>query len=126
MSDPVTAAIICITATIWLEARGEQDFDAMAAVADTIITRTAQRDLPPCDVVSQRLQYASGVVNLEAMNEIDIEAYDRARHTAINAYYGRGLGLDADHFHLVGDTPYWAVGQEPIARIGDHLFYKLK
>jgi spore germination cell wall hydrolase CwlJ-like protein len=125
MTDPITAAVICITATIWLEARGEADFDAMPAVADTIMARAAQRDLSPCDVVNERWQYVTGVVDLEYMGEIEREAYDRARQIAVNAFYGRGLGLDADHFHNGTVRPYWALDEYRVGRIGDHTFYKL-
>lgn len=125
MTDPITAAVICITATIWLEAWGEKNFDAMPAVADTIMARAAQRDLLPCEVVTEKGQYAQGVVDLEYMDEVEREAYDRARHAAINAFFGRGLGLDADHFHNDTVFPYWALDEYRVGRIGGHTFYKL-
>jgi spore germination cell wall hydrolase CwlJ-like protein len=125
MTDPMTAAVICIAATIWLEAWGERDLDAMPAVADTIMTRAAQRDLLPCEVVTEKGQYATGVVDLEYMDEVEREAYDRARQIAINAYFGRGLGLDADHFHNGTVRPYWALDEYRVGQIGDHTFYKL-
>lgn len=125
MTDPITAAILCITATIWLEARGEADPDAMAAVADTVMVRTATRDKGPCDVVRQPLQYATGRVDLEQMNSIDRAAYDTARIVATAAFWGHGLGLDADHFHADYVLPYWARGAQPVGRIGAHVFYRL-
>lgn len=125
MSEPITAAVICITATIWLEAWGEKDFDAMPAVADTIMVRAAQRDLSPCGVVNEKGQYAQSAVDLEYMDEIEREAYDRARQIAANAFYGRGLGLDADHFHNGTVRPSWALDKYRVGRIGDHTFYKL-
>lgn len=125
MTDPITAAVICITATIWLEARGEADFDAMPAVADTIMLRAAQRDLSPCEVVNEPWQYAQGVVDLEYMDEFEREAYDRARQISTNAFFGRGLGLDADHFHNDTVRPPWALDEYRVGRIGGHTFYKL-
>jgi spore germination cell wall hydrolase CwlJ-like protein len=121
----LTAQALCVVGTIFLEARSEKDLDAMAAVADTIMTRSAQRNLSPCQVVNQKGQYATGEVNLEYMQPADREAYDRAKDAALKAFNGNGLGLDADHFHTVTTLPYWAKGQQPVARIGNHLFYKL-
>jgi spore germination cell wall hydrolase CwlJ-like protein len=123
MTDPITASILCITATIWLEARGEPDFDAMAAVADTIMVRAAQRDMAPCDVVREPGQYATGPVDLEYMAPADLEAYERARSAAVTALWGQGLGIQADHFHSTAVRPYWARGRAPVGRVGDHVFY---
>ena len=125
MTDPLTASIISMAATLWLEARGEPDFDAMAAVADTIMVRAAQRDLSPCGVVQEPHQYANGVVDLEYMEPADRAAYDAARMVARDALMGRGLGLQADHFHNTTVMPHWARGREPVARIGGHVFYMI-
>lgn len=123
MTDPITTQIICIAATIWLEARGEPDFDAMAAVADTIMVRAAQRDMSPCDVVAQPRQYATGRVDLEYMAPDDVDAYERARGVAVAAFWGHGLGVQANHFHNGTVQPHWARGRDPVGRVGDHVFY---
>lgn len=125
MTDPITTQIICIAATIWLEARGEPDFDATAAVADTIMVRAAQRDIAPCDVVQEPEQYAKGRVDLEYMATDDLEAYERARGVAVAAFWGQGLGIQADHFHSIAVQPMWALGVQPVGRVGDHVFYDL-
>ena len=100
----ITASIICMAATVFLEARGEGP-DGMAAVADVILLRSARRDLTPCEVVRQDDQFATGEVNLEYLGPADRLAYDQAREAATLAFFGQGLGLKADHFHAVGATP---------------------
>jgi len=122
MVDSILSAIICMTATVWLEARGEGP-DAMAAVSDTIMVRTARRNQSPCEVVNAQGQYATGDVNLEYMDEIEREAYDVARHVSTLAYFGYGLGIDADHFHRYDVTPHWADDFTVVGRIGSHIFY---
>lgn len=95
------------------------------AVADTIMVRAARRDMAPCDVVQEPAQYAAGRVDLEYMAPDDLEAYDRARSAAVAAFWGQGLGIQADHFHSVAVMPLWARGGDPVGRVGDHVFYDL-
>lgn len=123
--DIITSSILCITTAIWHEARGELDQDAMAAVADTIMVRAAQQDMMPCHVVHQPGQYAAKPINLESLAAEDLEAYDRARSIASLAFFGQGLGIHANHFHEASVHPSWARGQQPVGRIGSHLFYLL-
>lgn len=118
----ITASIICIAATVFLEARGEGP-DGMAAVADVIMTRAERRDLSPCEIVRQKGQFATGDVNLEYLTPADLLAYSQAREAATLAFFGRGLGVRADHFHEVGVTPDWAGSFALVGRAGNHLFY---
>jgi len=37
-----------------------------------------------------------------------------------------GLSKAANHYSRVEEQPYWAKGQQPVAVIGRHAFYKLK
>jgi N-acetylmuramoyl-L-alanine amidase len=122
MAQGILSAIICMTATVWLEARSE-GYDAMAAVADTIMVRAARRNQSPCEVVNAQGQYATGDVNLEYMDEIERAAYDDARHVSVMAYFGYGLGIEADHFHRDDITPHWASEFTVVGRIGSHIFY---
>lgn len=118
----IIASIICMAATVFLEARGEGP-DGMAAVADVIMLRSARRDLMPCEVVRQNGQFATGEVNLEYLEPADLIAYDQAREAATLAFFGRGLGLKADHFHTVGTRPDWAGSFALVGGAGNHLFY---
>lgn len=118
----ITASIICMAATVFLEARGEGP-DGMAAVADVIMLRSARRDLMPCEVVRQEGQLATGEINLEYLEPADLLAYNQAREAATLAFFGRGLGVRADHFHTVSMLPDWAGSFALVGRAGNHLFY---
>ena len=118
----ITATLICMAATMFLEARSEGP-DGMAAVADVIIMRAARRNLLPCEVVHEDDQFATGEVNLEYLEPADRLAYDQAREAAALAFFGQGLGLKADYFHTVDTLPYWAGSFERVGRIGNHYFY---
>lgn len=117
--------ILCLAAVAFLEARGE-GLDGMAAVADTVITRMAHRDQSACEV-AQSGQYAWAEVNLEYLGPEDRIAFDMAKQIATAAIYGHShMGIEADFFHEVSVTPYWADDMALVGRIGNHVYYDSK
>ena len=125
--------------TMWGEARGQGE-EAMRAVGHVIDNRRRAGGLDPgfvTDTVSEAFQFScwnAGDPNRAAMLNVDALPLDSrdygmwaaARHLAEEILAGRSLDPTggARFYHAAGVSPTWSRGVAPVARIGDHLFYR--
>ena len=119
--------------TIWGEARGE-GAAGMIAVACVILNRAARPGWWGHDVVSvclKRRQFSCWNADdpnrskLLAVGEDDPQyrlALDVARRALAGELQDPTGG--ATHYHVKNIMPYWARAEEPVATIGNHMFYK--
>jgi hypothetical protein len=127
--------LTCLALNVYYEARGES-LAGMYAVAEVTMNRVASRRFPEtvCAVVYEkkwdwlRKRYVSAF----SWTEFDIvphpegSQWKQARKVADAVYHGmQPPALNgAMHYHASYIRPSWAIGQEPLARIGGHVFYK--
>jgi hypothetical protein len=125
--------------TMWGEARGQGE-EAMRAVGHVIDNRRRASGSDPdfvTDTVSEAFQFSCwnpGDPNREAMLNVDalpLDSRDRgmwaaARNLADEILASRSLDPTggALFYHAAGVAPTWSRGVAPVARIGDHLFYR--
>jgi N-acetylmuramoyl-L-alanine amidase len=127
--------LTCLALNVYYEARGET-LAGMYAVAEVTMNRVGSRRFPQtvCGVVYEkkwdwlRKRYVSAF----SWTEFDIvphpegSHWKQARKVADEVYNGRQPPAvkGAMHYHASYITPSWAKDQEPLARIGGHIFYK--
>ena len=119
-----------VALTLLGEARGEGAV-GMHAVLAVIQQRAINRKLQPHQVCLQRKQFScwnNGRIPvppamLWASNEgkVAMQLASLAPPLINRKFTGF-----ADHYHAIGVRPYWTKGKLPVARIGRHLFYKLR
>ncbi len=126
--------------TLWGEARGE-GIPGMQAVAAVVLNRVA--------VATKRGRFWWGNTILQVCQKpyqfscwnktdpnfkklADVEERDLHFATALRIARRAVIGkIDdptngATHYHAANILPFWARGQEPCARIGKHIFYRLE
>ena len=125
----------CLALNVYYEARGEP-LEGQYAVAEVTMNRVANSRYPDtvCEAVYQekwdylRKRYVSAFswTELESNSKPGGEAWERAVSVAEQTYSGRRANfLDgAVHYHATYIRPSWSRGKEPVARIGQHVFYK--
>lgn len=132
----------CLAANIYFEARSESQL-AKRAVAYVTLNRVKSELYPDtiCDVVYQGEQHASGMMvkdrchfswycdgKPDIINDQHawIDAQQIA-HMVINTYNDFPDPVEgALMFHAVYVSPDWKYDYERVARIDQHIFYKLK
>lgn len=118
--------------TVWGEARSES-FAGMLAVAHVIknrVTDRHRRENTIAGVVTEPSQFSCWLdadpnkQKLESVGPNDFK-YLLAMRAVLEAWTGdEDQTNGATHYHTRSmDLPYWAVGKEPSARIGEHIFY---
>ena len=127
--------LTCLALNVYFEARGEP-VAGQYAVAEVTMNRVASARYPDtvCGVVHQknwdtlRKRYVSAFswTELSPSPQPEGEEWDRAREIANEVYYRqRTPGLDdALLYHATHIKPSWARGRTPVARIGNHVFYR--
>lgn len=127
--------LTCLAFNVYFEARGEP-MVGQYAVAEVTMNRVASGRYPDtiCGVVHQknwdtlRKRYVSAF----SWNELDErpspedETFRRAWEVAETVYHGRHVPTlgGALHYHATHIKPSWARGNKPVARIGNHIFYR--
>ena len=131
---PQTADSLCLSTTVYLEAR-DQSVRGQKAVAEVALRR---RDSglwgnTVCDVVTARKQFAPTLVspgtrlsNTEAWGEAVTIALDAERNWALPPGERKEIVPGASHFaaHAIA-SPCWRTAYQ-VATIGDHTFYKVQ
>lgn len=123
---------VCLATTVYLEARN-QPTEGQVAVAEVALRRQASghHGESLCEVLQKPKQFALTLVspNMRIRNpKAWLKAWDIATDTIDLWELPNPLRLEvapgANHFvaSRIG-KPHWAVG-DPIAIIGDHVFYK--
>jgi N-acetylmuramoyl-L-alanine amidase len=125
----------CLALNVYFEARGEPE-PGRYAVAEVTMNRVASSRYPDtvCGVVYEknwdalRKRYVSAFswTEFESQPEPSGKQWDRARKIAEQVYFGRSKPklAGATHYHAKYIRPSWARHQIPVARIGNHVFYK--
>ena len=125
----------CLALNIYYEARGESRAGQFA-VAEVTMNRVASEYYPDtvCGVVYQkrwdylRKRYVGAFswTELNRRPAPEGREWRRAWEVAETVYYGRHVPkLDGVlHYHAVSIKPSWSRGRKPVARIGQHLFYR--
>ena len=127
--------LTCLALNVYFEARGEP-VAGQYAVAEVTMNRVASGRYPDtvCGVVNQknwdplRKRYVSAFswTELTPMPEPSGEEWERAQEIAEEVYYRRRAPelADALLYHARHIKPSWARGRTPVARIGNHVFYR--
>ena len=124
------SALVCMTAAVFFEARGES-YDAQRAVADVVMNRVESPRWPDtiCGVVYQRKAFS---FTHDGMSDdpsdynnsiLDVQAAVIAKEISRNTIRGDRLGIPSTHYHAAYVRPYWAFLYSYDGRVGDHLFY---
>ena len=127
--------LTCLAFNVYFEARGEP-LAGQYAVAEVTMNRVASGRYADtvCGVVHQqnwdplRRRYVSAFswTELDERPSLEDETFRQAWEVAEAVYYGRYTPTLAGalHYHANYIKPSWARGRKPVARIGNHLFYK--
>ena len=124
-----SAGLFCLALNVYFEARSE-DLAAQYAVAEVTLNRVASPDFPDdvCEVVWQRKQF-SWTHDGKSDKPKDKKAWRRAVSVAAYALEDDGhvvVGYDALYYHADYVKPYWAKAYERVAKVGRHIFYRMK
>ena len=111
-------AASCLAIAMHHEARGET-LRGQLWVAAVVLNRAGGDEGAICPVVAAPGQFTD--IDLIAQPAPDFEA----QAELILSGELRLPDTGADHFHHVGVAPRWAVGRQPVAVVGDHVFYEL-
>lgn len=111
-------AAACLAIAMHHEARGET-LEGQLWVAAVVLNRADGDEGEICRVVAAPKQFTD--IDLTAPPAPDFEAQ---AELILNGEL-RLPDTGADHFHHVDITPHWAVGMQPVAVVGDHVFYDL-
>ena len=125
----MTAEILVVALTLLGEARGE-GFEGMAGVASVIQTRAIERHQTPSQVCLAPLQFSFWNVkhtkaeqdkllaNPQAANALHLAKLvcERRLPDAVNG---------ANHYHTFQVSPKWSRGEQVVAIIRNHKFYRL-
>ncbi len=127
--------LTCLTLNVYFEARGEPKA-GQYAVAEVTMNRVASERYPDsvCGVVYQKnWDWIRGrYVSAFSWTEFDTwpspksEDWKQAWEIAEEVYYRRRPPTlqGALFFHSIYIKPSWSRGKPPVARIGNHVFYK--
>ncbi len=127
--------LTCLALNVYYEARGEP-LAGKYAVAEVTMNRVVSRRYPGtvCEVVYEKRwdRLRKRYVGAFSWTEFDIvphpegEQWHLAREAAKAVYFGQQPPQlnGALHYHATYIRPSWAHGQQPIARIGGHVFYE--
>lgn len=127
--------LTCLALNVYYEARGEP-LEGMYAVAEVTMNRVASHRYPRtvCEVVYDRKwdRLRKRYVSAFSWTEFDIVPHPEgsqwrlAREAAETVYFRRRPPALAGalHYHASYIMPSWAKEQQPITRIGSHIFYR--
>ena len=133
--DSGRAELNCLALNVYYESRGEP-IEGQYAVAEVTMNRVANRRYPDtiCNAVYQKNwdYLRKRYVGAFSWTELDDnapprgESWTRAVNVAELTYSGRRANVldGAVHYHADYIRPSWSRGKKPVARIGQHLFYK--
>lgn len=129
--EPLDQAIICLSRTIYWEAKGE-GAAGMEAIANVVMNRLGHEGFPNtiCDVVRQGHEQGACQFSWwcdgrsdDAEEETSYAIAKEITRKALNRQLTDQTG-GALYFHQWRLTPHWSSIYIKTTRIGDHVFYK--
>ena len=127
LPSQLSAGVVALT--ILAESYGEKEA-GMSAVACVISQRAINRNLTPEQVCLQKWQFScwngKSEFDLEHLYQTPQAKYALYLEANIDRMNRAKVGY-ADHYYASYiKPPYWAKGRKPVAKLGRHIFYKLK
>ena len=133
MHNDRALAIDILARTIWGEARG-QSLKGQEAVANVVMNRVRKRR-PRWGMTVEKVCRApyqfscwnnndpnlAKLMRVDASNKAFAICLDVARRAVNGDLQDHTSG--STHYHTIGVSPSWSVGQTPVVKIGDHLFF---
>lgn len=119
-----------VAAVLLAEARGEGE-KGMKAVVEVIRTRADKKGVSMLAVVKPGAFTSLNGTNRDALlqrfkhHPLFSEALRIARTAYNEPHRLPNLTRDATHFAHKSEVPWWARGKRPVARVGNHVFYRL-
>lgn len=112
----------CLATNIYHEARSEGYWGGLA-VAVVVLNRTKHQDYPRsiCAVVYQPKQFSW--TNQRRHKPTTNAASMYLAWVALSQRH-QLRGFQATHYHTQAVKPHWRTGLKPVARIGQHIFYR--
>ena len=133
-AETAARAELCLSQAVYYEAASEGD-EGQRAVAQVVLNRARHPGYPNsiCGVVYQGSERSTGCqFSFTCDGSLDRRpapaVWRRATEIARKAlagYVSRGVG-HATHYHADYVLPYWADSLDKSAKIGRHIFYRLK
>jgi len=125
----MTAEILVIALTLLGEARGE-GFEGMAGVASVIQTRAIERKQTPTQVCLAPKQFSfwnGGVSEAQKQKLLANPQAKNALHLAKLVAQKKipNVVNGANHYHTFQVSPKWSKGEQVVATIRNHKFYRL-
>jgi N-acetylmuramoyl-L-alanine amidase len=141
LSDKLKEDVLCLTANLYFEARGE-GVKGLKAVADVTLNRVKSKKYPPsvCKVVFQKHQFSwtnevpwdqiqKALNHVEpSKNPQEVSAYHQAYKEAKKTLLGRPRVLSESvlWYHTKEVKPKWRNNLKVHTIIGSHIFYEPK
>lgn len=130
----ILTAANCLALNVYHESRGESLMGRMM-VAQVTMNRAADPRWPDtvCEVVYQDRKPDSNfnaqfswVDDGKPDHPHDPDAWRDALFLAMDVLEDQSIlpGSDANHYHAVSVTPYWADDLQLVGRVDEHIFYK--
>lgn len=125
----VMTAALCLSLTIYHEARGENIYGQLA-VAQVVMNRVESPRYPDtvCGVVTQRKQFSflnNCNIKCAVQNVREQQAWKVSQSVTNSILQGHRITLNATHYHTTWVQPYWSKHErmQPLKTIGNHTFY---
>lgn len=125
----VMTAALCLSLTIYHEARGENIFGQLA-VAQVVMNRVESPRYPDtvCGVVTQHRQFSflnNCDIKCAVQNVREQHAWKVSQSVTNSMLQGHRITLNATHYHTTWVRPYWSQHEkmQPLTTIGNHTFY---
>lgn len=116
--------IDCLAYNVYYEARGESAKGKLA-VALVTLNRVDNGNYPNsiCKVVFQKKQFSW--TSKISRAKINANEWKASKEAALEAYMNKDMykKFKATHYHNLTVNPNW--GLQKVAKIGNHIFYKL-
>lgn len=125
---------MCLATNMFFEARGE-DLAGKFAVGLVTLNRVESKKYPDnvCDVVWQKKQFSwthDGKHDdpTRFKSEVDKKAWEESKELANALLKNKPQPVleGSTMYHSLKVSPYWAKHYEPVAIVGNHIFYKDK
>jgi N-acetylmuramoyl-L-alanine amidase len=131
----LSTALLCLTANLYYEARGEPILGQYAVAAVTM-NRAGDDPAKVCEVVLARHQFSwttsrvvytrHGPMLKKAAEPKDAFAWTVALKIATNVLKGNKIDMTngATFYHAAAAKPHWRIRFRKVVMIGSHIFYR--